>query len=121
MSADFAVKPVHAPAPTEFVRPAPVAAREGVATDVPPEQSVSPTEAIARSRNDAELTSREVARKIEIDARTNAVILRIVDQDTRQVVSQIPAEAVLKLRAYNRALMQGATANQADHHANFES
>ena len=121
MSADFAVKPVHAPAPTEFVRPAPVAAREGVATDVSPERSVNPAEQTTAVRNDPNTTSPELSRQLAFDERTNALILRIVETQSQQVVNQIPSEAVLKLRAYNRALVAGLSANQAQQQTNRES
>ena len=116
MSADFTVKPVHAPAPTDFVRPAPVAAREGVATDVAPERSVTPADAALAARNDANLSGSVLSRRTEFDAKTNLLILRVIDTETGHVVKQIPSESAVKLRAYNRALVAGLSPNQADHY-----
>ena len=119
MSADFAIKPVHAPAPTDFVRPAPIAAREGVVTDVAPERSVTPAEASISARFEANVST-GLSRRTDLDPKTNLLVLRVIDTETRQVVKQIPAESALKLRAYNRALVAGMSPNQADHQTNRE-
>lgn len=119
MSADFAVRPVGAPAPTDFVRPVPVAAREGVVTDVAPERSVTPVDASISSRFDANVAS-GLSRRTDLDPKTNLLVLRVIDTESGQVVKQIPAESALKLRAYNKALIAGLSPNEADHYTNRE-
>ena len=119
MSADFAVRPVHAPVPTDFVRPVPVAAREGVVTDVAPERSVTPVEASITARFEANVAS-GLSRRTDLDPKTNLLVLRVIDTESGQVVKQIPAESALKLRAYNKALVAGLSPNQADHFTNRE-
>ena len=60
-------------------------------------------------------------RKIVLDAHSREVIYQVLDVQSRRVVRQIPDEALLRLRAYNRALASGAPANQAYARANVEA
>ena len=55
-----------------------------------------------RAALDAAL-KRVLERRNEVDEATNALVTRTVDRLTGEVVEQIPAESLLKLRAYIRA------------------
>ena len=64
---------------------------------------------IARSRGRAGL-----------DAAAQDLIFRVVDVRSRQVVRQVPDEALLRMRAYARALAQGKGMIEALNAANLE-
>ena len=52
-----------------------------------------------------------------LDAHSREVIYQVLDADSGRVVRQVPDEALLRLRAYVRAVAQGqrpAEANRAD-------
>ena len=51
---------------------------------------------------------------------TQDLIFRVVDVRSRQVVRQVPDEALLRMRAYSRALAQGKGMNAALNAANLE-
>ena len=89
------------------------AAFRAVKTDLRPEaavQQVAPVEAVRFDPSDGlsqramldQILSRAVERRTEIDARTKAVVHRVTDQATGEIVAQFPTEQVLKLRAYLR-------------------
>lgn len=48
-------------------------------------------------------TIREIEREIEFDEETKDLVVKNFDPSTGQIVSQFPAESLLKLRAYVRA------------------
>ena len=52
-------------------------------------------------------------RKIILDAHSREVIYQVLNADSGRVVRQVPDEAMLRLRAYTRAIAQGATPNEA--------
>jgi hypothetical protein len=64
-----------------------------------------------------EQTVREVVeRRIVIDPRTRAVVFQKTDKSTGETVTQLPTEAMLKLRLYSRELTERA--RQADAEGN---
>jgi len=75
---------------------APAAAPQPTSTELPPAKTVTPVSA----RNDLPATTRDVV----IDPATREVIFRILDARSRQVLRQVPDEALLRVRAYARAL-----------------
>lgn len=50
---------------------------------------------------------RVLARQTDIDEATRAVVTRKVDTESGEVVEQVPAESLLKLRAYLRGVEPG--------------
>ncbi|WP_349370854.1 hypothetical protein [Salinarimonas sp.] len=50
---------------------------------------------------------RVLARRTDIDEATRAVVTRKVDTESGEVVDQVPAESLLKLRAYLRGVEPG--------------
>jgi hypothetical protein len=89
--------------------PSAVAAPDPGATELPASKAVTPSTATAPPRNDAPTTTHEVL----IDPQTREVIYRVIDVQSRQVVRQVPDEALLRVRAYAQALAHGDTPNQA--------
>lgn len=96
------------------VRPTAAMATEAVATELPDKEAVGSTQESDRATLDssdtrsrimatAEAAVRQIERRNFVDERTNDYVFQAVNQDTGEVVSQIPAEVNLRLRAYVRA------------------
>lgn len=100
MSADFSIKPVGVPAGQ--------AVNNAVATELPAAQSVTAVGAGARVRSDADAAGADVSRQAFFDRDAGAVVYQVVDARTNQVLQQFPDQAVLRRRAYFRALDQAA-------------
>ena len=117
MSTDFSVRPVGVSAQTPIARPAPEAAREAVRTQLPPAQSVTASETPKSPRRESVMIDRErLSRSIEFDRDSAALIYRVVDQRTENVVAQFPDEAQRRQRAYFREIERAkeATAQHTD-------
>jgi uncharacterized FlaG/YvyC family protein len=98
--------------------------RDAVPTSLAPSQTVTAVEKTSETRQDALQSGTadpSYVRKIVLDAHSREVIYQVLDVQSRRVVRQIPDEALLRLRAYNRALTGGATPNQAYAHADVEA
>jgi len=104
MSTDFSIRPVGAPAPTPVVHPLSQAATHAVATELPASQSVTVADASVSVRNDSPAASESLSRQAFIDRAAGSVVYQVVDNRTNLVVQQFPDEAVLRRRAYFRAL-----------------
>jgi hypothetical protein len=104
MGPDFSIKPVGAPVATPLVQPANPAAEEAVATDLPAHQSVAAVDAAPRVRHDAQNSNDNVSHQVILDRDAASVVYQVVDNRTSLVVRQYPDQAVLRRRAYFRAL-----------------
>ena len=105
MGADFSVKPVGAPVATPFIKPAPEAAREAVPTELPASQSVTASQSsLAANLAPGYIPLDDVSHDVFIDRAAGAVVYQVFDTKTDTVVTQFPDEAVLRRRAYFRAL-----------------
>jgi hypothetical protein len=104
MGADFNIKPVGAPVATPFVKPAPEAAREAVPTELPPSQTVTASQSsLAANLAPGYIPLDDVSRDVVIDRAAAAVVYRVVDKRTNEVVEQFPDASRLRARAYLRA------------------
>jgi hypothetical protein len=107
MGADFNIKPVGAPVATPSIKPAPEAAREALPTELPASMSVT----VAESSLAAKLApghiplddSGRVSHDVIIDRAAAAIVYRVVDNKTSQVINQYPEASRLRARAYLRA------------------
>ena len=104
MSTDFSIRPVGAPAATPVVAPSSDAAHKAVATELPASQSVTAVDTSVSVRNDPETASDYVSHQVVIDRAAASIVYQVVDTRTSAVVQQFPDEAVLRRRAYFRAL-----------------
>jgi hypothetical protein len=111
MDTGLAVRPTSGATPTSIARPDPAPVRQAVATDLAAAQSVTASTNTDATRHDPAQDSN--VRKIILDAHSREVIFQVLDASSGRVVRQIPDEAMLRLRAYTRALAQGSTPNQA--------
>jgi hypothetical protein len=104
MSSDFSIKPAGAPGAAPMLQPAPAAAGDAVATDLPAHQSVAAADAGVRLRHDPQSSGGDTSNNVVIDRDAGAVVYQVVDNRTNLVVKQFPDQAVLRRRAYFRAL-----------------
>ncbi len=103
MSTDFSIRPVGTPVGTP-AQPASEAAENAVETELPAGQSVTAADAGARVRDDSGADSADVSHQAFLDRAAGSVVYQVVDNRTNLVVQQFPDEAVLRRRAYFRAL-----------------
>lgn len=106
MSTDFSIRPVGVPAPTPVMRPSSEAARQAVPAELPPTQSVVATDTRTALQADPGPLKDDVSRQVFVDHAAAAIVYQEVDSLTNLVVQQYPDEAVLRRRAYFRALDQ---------------
>jgi hypothetical protein len=105
MSTDFSIRPVGVPAPSPVVAPQTQAASNGVATDLPPSQSVTPADASAFVRNDpSSLSDGEIAHQAYFDRDAATLVYQVVNSWNGEVIEQYPDDATLRRRAYFHAL-----------------
>lgn len=121
MNADFTIRSAGPSALTETTRLTPIAARGGVATQLPAEQTVASAANAGAGRNDAPRQDsaqarlsepEQQARQTRFDPATAEFVYRVIDNETRRVVRQVPDQAMLRMRAYTRA-QQDAEASAA--------
>lgn len=123
MDSGLAIKPVAGVAQTDPVRPSPAIPTD-FAPDLPGARAVvaaaapGPTQSNAPGNNAS--NTDDVIHDVIIDAQSREVIYRVVDARTRQVISQQPDEALLRSRAYSRAIANGATPLAAQAQADIE-
>src|SRR6266481_7065368 len=107
-----------APPVADRVPSAPVA--QAIATELAPGKSVTAVEIAQPVRNDAASSSENYQHTVILDPATQNLIFRVIDVRTRQVVRQVPDEALLRMRAYSQALAQGKGMNEALNAANLQ-
>ena len=125
MDAGLTIRPNAGANPTAAIaRPAavPASTQQTVPTDLPAAKTViaSPTVASLRNdvaRNDVKSVVRNVqdnvTRDVTFDPQTREVVYKVIDARSRQVVRQVPSEALLRMRAYTRGLAQGQSPIEA--------
>lgn len=116
MGTDFSIRPVGAPVATPLVKPAPAAAVEAVPTQLPPRQTVTASDATDRARNDSSVQDDSLSHEVSIDRAAAQVVYKVVDNRTSLVVRQFPDEALLRSRAYGRALEDARLAARKQAH-----
>jgi hypothetical protein len=122
MDAGLTIKPVAGVAVTDYVRPAATAGT--TPTDLPTEQTVTPAPNSTPTRNDPPQSGSSNAdydtRSITIDPQTREVIYRVIDSRTKQVITQVPDQTLLRNRAYSRAIANGSAPFEAQAQADLE-
>ena len=106
MSTDFSIRPVGVPAPAPVVRPSSEGARQAVPAELPPTQSVSAADTRTALQADPGSAKDAVSHQAFLDRAAGSFVYQVVDDLTNFVVQQYPEEAVLRRRAYFRALDQ---------------
>jgi len=103
MSTDFSIKPVGALVAAPVMQPVSEAANNAVATVLPPSQSVTVVDPGAGLRNDPGANS-DVSHQAFLDSAAGAVVYQAINERTGAVINQFPDNAMLRRRAYFRAL-----------------
>jgi hypothetical protein len=101
---DFNIKPVGAPVATSIAPPVSEAVGRAVATELPPSRSVTAVNANVRVRVDANVANASLSNQVVIDRAAASIVYQVIDSRTSLVVKQFPEEAILRRRAYFRAL-----------------
>lgn len=104
MGMDFNVKPAGMQAAMTFGQSASGAAREAVATQLPASQTITAADASARVRNDPSGPTPGLSHQTLFDRDAAAMVYQLVDSRSGAVVRQFPDEAMLRRRAYLRAV-----------------
>jgi len=104
MGMDFNIKPANAPAPVLVAQPANDAARDAVTTQLPANQTVTAADIATRGRNDARNHTAGTSHQTVFDRDAASMVYQVVDNRTSIVVRQFPDEAMLRRRAYFRAM-----------------
>jgi uncharacterized FlaG/YvyC family protein len=104
MSTDFSIRPVGAPVATPVAPPVSDAANSAVATELPASQSVTVADASNTARNESNIVNVSISHQVIVDQAAASIVYQVVDTKTDTVVTQFPDEAVLRRRAYFRAL-----------------
>jgi hypothetical protein len=105
MSTDFSIRPVGVPAPSPAIAPQTQAASDGVATDLPSSQSVTPPDAIASAPNDlSSLSNGDLTHQTYFDRDAATLVFQVTNSWTGQVIDQYPDDLTLRRRAYFHAL-----------------
>jgi hypothetical protein len=111
MDAGISVRAPVGVVPTDSARPVVVAA-PAAPTELAQAKTVAPVTETAPIRNDPIAAAEATMRQVVLDPQTREVVFRVIDAKSRQVVRQVPEEALLRLRAYTRAAEKGK--NPAD-------
>jgi len=110
MDSGLTIRPIAGSAETAYVRLEPAAVRTAVATTLAPSKTVTAADDAARSaahdpaRNAA---ATNVQREFVLDPQSREVIYRVIDVRTGQVQRQVPDAALMRMRAYTRAMADG--------------
>ena len=116
MDSGLTIRPIAGSAETAYVRLEPAAVRTAVAATLAPSQTVTAANDAARSgahdsaRNAAPTN---VQREFVLDPQSREVIYRVIDVRTGQVQRQVPDAALMRMRAYTRAMASGKSPLQS--------
>lgn len=113
MDAGTTIRPVAGGAVADYARPTSVPVQQAVATELAPDKAVTAAPSVANIRQDP-ISAQDSVSQTLIDPQTRDIILRVIDTRTQQVIRQIPDQALLRMRAYAKALQRGDSPNQAE-------
>lgn len=122
MNPGLTLRPIAGTVATETVRTVPVVVDAAVRTELAPAQTVTATADTSAARSHAgQANQANVSRELVVDAAAREVIFRVVDVSSGHVVRQVPDEAILRLRAYTRAIAKGESPSQALARTDFQA
>ena len=109
MDSGLTVRPAGISAQATGTRAEAPPVRDATPTNLAPPQTVTASTKANETRQDPVQTGTSdpsYVRKIILDAHSREVIYQVIDAKSGRVVRQIPEEAMLRLRAYNRAALE---------------
>lgn len=107
------IKPPAIVAPAALSRPDAAPVRQAVPTELAAPKAVTAVENSARAQTTHLQQQPTLTREVFVDAQTREVIFRVIDERSRRVVRQVPDQALLRMRAYNQALIAGESPQEA--------
>jgi hypothetical protein len=123
MGSGFGIRPTAGVAVSGRARP--VAAQTASAPELPGAKAIGAPAQAAASRNDPPrsggASADDLSRDISIDGQSREVIYRVVESRSRQLVRQKPDEALLRNRAYSRAIENGTSPLPPESQADIET
>jgi hypothetical protein len=87
-------------------------------TDLP--QNGNPPSDDQPTQHQAKQAVDPTTRMVLLDPETREVIFRVIDSRTRTVLRQVPDEALMRMRAYNKAVEEGKTPTDVMVHADLQ-
>ena len=121
MGTDLSIRPAGTLVTVAVAAPVSGAAKHAVATELPPSQSVTAADTVARPHVAADSSNAERSRQVILDREAASFVYQVVDDRTETVVSQYPDDATLRRRAYYRALdnlkAERTSGHETDHQA----
>jgi hypothetical protein len=87
-------------------QPALGAGAPAVSTDIPAAQTISQATNVPAARSDSRNSEKATpgpSRVVIIDPQTDAIVFRSLDARTGDIIEQLPAQALLRKRAYEEA------------------
>jgi flagellar protein FlaG len=124
MDSGLTIRPAVSVAETAHVRPEATPVRDAVATTLSPARSVTAvTESARPAGHDPaqNIATSPKSREFVLDPQSREVIYRVIDVRSGRTVRQVPDEALLRVRAYTRALSDGSSPSEAQAHADREA
>lgn len=105
MGTDLSIRPVGVPVTFPVVRPVSDASSGAVRTELPAPQSTTQAAPPAATNNQPQppASQPQLTQNVVIDRAANTIVYQTINQNTGQVISQFPDDAVLQARAYYRA------------------
>lgn len=113
VDAAVTIKPSAPVASAAVLRPDPAPVREAVQTELAAPKAVTAVTHAARGAAGDLQQGQLLSREVFVDAQTREVIFRVIDERSRRVVRQVPDQALLRMRAYNKALLNGESPSEA--------
>jgi hypothetical protein len=113
VDATVTIKPSTPIAAAAMLRPDPAPVRQAVQTELAAPKAVTAVTNAARSPGSDLQQGQLLSREVFVDAQTREVIFRVIDERSRRVVRQVPDQALLRMRAYNKALLNGESPAEA--------
>jgi hypothetical protein len=118
MDSGLTIRPTASVAESAYVRPEASPVPTAVATTLAPSQSVTAAaEAHNAGGHDSArnaVADPQTTRQVILDPQSREVIYRVIDVRTGQVNHQVPDEALLRVKAYVRAVVDRHTDESVD-------
>jgi uncharacterized FlaG/YvyC family protein len=121
MESGLTIQPTTNVLQTSVAASTPTQTQHAVESDLSSAKAVQATQNVAPANNNAARAEDLFRHDIIIDPQSREVIFRVIDVRSRQVVRQVPDEALLRLRAYARAIADGSSPAIAEHQADLET
>jgi uncharacterized FlaG/YvyC family protein len=100
MDTGILLKPVTSAVVNNYAQQTTGAGKNAAFTVLPAEKTATAASDIQASRNGLPLTENQVI----IDPQTRDVVFQVIEVSSRQVMRQVPDQALLRIRAYVRAI-----------------